>query len=412
MESICNKMFFSDFTVRNPSFTKPDRKRREAADILVLFGSVILAIQVKSKREIKKASEKDEHDFSRIIKVVEDGIRQLGTTKRAIDNGWLDQVRSGKGMEISTEGLEKDKFIGIVILDLIGEELFEEGERSRLYGLYLGHKGYPIHVLTRDDFDSLSTELDTLPDFIRFLGVVKSLHEAKLLVFPIQCLDLLAIYKMNPELISKAMIDNVHLSIGDDIWREYHQKFNHSIMARNELNKNSYLIDEIIDFLHSSVGFYPVGEALSSHGLKGEGTVEGYLKVAKELAGLTRLERRRLGDKLVDCLQRGEKTGLSYSVVRNEDSSNCVLILCSKLERIERAQFLYKLCGAAYCYLGLSKIVGISTETSGAPLRSYDAMVLEEVEFSNAKELSEQARKLFGVERRLHDWEYTDPDSH
>ena len=73
VQTICTRMFFSDFTVTNPKYTKSDRNQKEAADILVPFRNVLIAFQVKSKEE-KKLSGKTSVDYGRITKKCEDGI--------------------------------------------------------------------------------------------------------------------------------------------------------------------------------------------------------------------------------------------------------------------------------------------------------------------------------------------------
>ena len=78
VQTICSKMFFADFTVTNPKYTKADRNQKEAADILVPFRDVLIAFQVKSKEE-KKLGGKSSVDYGRITKKVEDGIDQLKT---------------------------------------------------------------------------------------------------------------------------------------------------------------------------------------------------------------------------------------------------------------------------------------------------------------------------------------------
>jgi len=80
VEIICTKMFFSDFVVRNPKFTKNGGVEKEAADLLVPFGKYLLTFQIKSKLEKKKASEKSDVDFNRITKIVGEAANQIKTS--------------------------------------------------------------------------------------------------------------------------------------------------------------------------------------------------------------------------------------------------------------------------------------------------------------------------------------------
>jgi hypothetical protein len=162
VEVVCTKMFFSDFTVRRPKYTRVDGLEKEAADILVPFGNYLLAFQVKSKIEKKKSSEKSDIDFSRITKVANKAIAQLKTIHRIVKNKWIDRLTTVKGYEIPFATSNFKEIIGIVVLDLIGEEEFPEDERTELIGNYVFEHNMPIHVLFRYEFEALSYELDTV----------------------------------------------------------------------------------------------------------------------------------------------------------------------------------------------------------------------------------------------------------
>ncbi len=217
VEVICTKMFFSDFVVRNPTFIKNDGIEKEAADILIPFGKYLLTFQVKSKLEKKEASEKSEVDFNRITKVVREAVNQLKTIKRIIRNNWIEKLVTVKGYEIPFKASDYEEVIGIVILDLVGEENFPEEERTEFLNSYTFEHEIPVHVLMRNEFEALSTELDTLPDFIEFLDKRKQLIEKGLLSFPGSILDFLAFYKTNPDKVDRIIEHNTHLRT-DNTW--------------------------------------------------------------------------------------------------------------------------------------------------------------------------------------------------
>jgi hypothetical protein len=73
VEQICSLAFLEDFVVRNPIFKKESGTTKEAADFLVPFNKTLLAFQVKSKTELKLASEKTRVDFERIENTVSKG---------------------------------------------------------------------------------------------------------------------------------------------------------------------------------------------------------------------------------------------------------------------------------------------------------------------------------------------------
>ena len=59
---------------------------------MVPFGKYLLAFQVKSKKEHKKASEKTDFEFDRFTRVANEAVEQLKTIKRVIENRWLEKL--------------------------------------------------------------------------------------------------------------------------------------------------------------------------------------------------------------------------------------------------------------------------------------------------------------------------------
>ncbi|MCJ7661065.1 MAG: hypothetical protein MUO67_18095 [Anaerolineales bacterium] len=130
MEHICTDMFFSDFVVRQPKHTKQSGKQIEIADLIVPFADTLHVFQVKSKHELKPASEKTPVDRARITKVVEEGLGQLKVINRALDHDWLRPVQTVRGLEINIDPSSIVDIIGIVVVDLVGEETFPPDERT------------------------------------------------------------------------------------------------------------------------------------------------------------------------------------------------------------------------------------------------------------------------------------------
>lgn len=146
---ICSKMFLPDFVVKNPKFKKRNRVENEMADVLVLFQDFLIGFQVKAKYEFKKATEKSDKDIKRIYKRIADGIHQLSSIKSAIDVHDVININNSAGIEIQLDSNKVNKIIGIVILDLIGEEVFSENEQSDILGGFAYHDGIPVHIFLR-----------------------------------------------------------------------------------------------------------------------------------------------------------------------------------------------------------------------------------------------------------------------
>lgn len=397
VESVCKIMFLSDFTIRSPKYKKASGLQKEAADFLVPFAQHLLAFQVKSKSEIKSWPEKDEKDFNRINAIIEKGIGQLNTIKRALKAGHLLEMRNSRGINIPFDSKSRIKLIGIVIVDLIGEEHFRPEERTGVFNGFTYHQEIPVHVFLRADFDLIATEIDTLPDFIEFLDRRETLFSKQQLGPLTAELDFLAIYKTRPALISDCLEGKCDLLIIEGgIWDRYIVTHRKNIIERTYLNRPSYLVDSIITTIHSSIDYVPNIKYPSHKKAHALGTVENYWGVIVELSKLTRLQRRSVGEKLLEKMKKADSTGHGHALLMLDEKS-ALFILSSDKDRQQRFNGLYNLSAIAYCGLGLKKIVGIATEPLSVKYRSYDGIVLDDVKFENHDEFAESFKTSFGA---------------
>ncbi|PTL79996.1 hypothetical protein DAT35_31775 [Vitiosangium sp. GDMCC 1.1324] len=240
---------------------------------------------------------------------------------------------------------------------------------------------------------ALSSEIDTLPDLIRYLRLRELILSRKNLSPLLNELDFLAVYKTQPEIMDKAKREELDMLLIDEgLWEHYQKENQEEIKHRSQLNANSRLIDRIIEWIHKSIGFDPAGTGVPS-----DNGVKSYARLALELSSLNRLQRRMVGDKLLEKLRKADRTGQGYSVVRVSDDFG-VLVLASNIkERRERAKWLEILSCVAYCDLELRKLVGIATEPFSEKYRSYDFFLIDKpFESKIAAALREKARELFG----------------
>lgn len=402
VEKICTKMFFSDFTVRSTKFKKANKKELEAADILIPFDDVLLVIQVKTKLDKEPFSEKSEKELNRINNKIEEGIEQIKTIKRAISNSSITEVETTRGYKIPFNSEKFKKTIGVVILDLIAQDVARADETTTIVNGFEIRYDIPIHIFKRNEFEIISSEIDTLPDFIQYINTREELFSKRLFATPPFELDLLALYKVDPENIRTAIQENSLIIVSHEYWGWYTKEGDELSRKRDLYNQPSYLIDEVINWLHSSVGCNPseYGINLNSFGYFDDnlqGTVQAYLAVATELAKTSRLTRRKLGEKMFECVERASKNGLAYSLIVDQENKSGIIILSSEKDRTERSKLLYSVSVAGYCLQDLTKIVGFATEPLGASMRSYDAIFLSGVYFENKAEVVENAKKMFGT---------------
>ena len=397
VQRICTRMFFSDFTVTNPKYKKTDRNQKEAADILVPFRDVLIAFQVKSKEE-KRLMGKTSVDYGRITKKCEDGIDQLKTIKRALANNRFSNLKTVKGYNIPFNCAAVKKTVGVVILDLIGEECIPPEERTSIWNGFTVKFGIPIHVFMRQDFEAISKELDTMPDFLKYLEVREKIRSREKSSLHGEELDFLTLYKTNWPLIEDLLngkVDGMYLESG--LWDSYEKK-ERLHKNRSEKNRSSYLVDQIIDWLHTSVGYRQIDfNPREDKPDPGIGSVENYVGIITELASFTRLQRREIGNLLVEKAKKADTNTRSYGLLTFPEEERGIVVFCSNEEKKVRIEGLYQLCALAYCKYRLKKIVGLALNSLKELSRSSDALILAGVSFQNEAELALQADTVFHI---------------
>jgi hypothetical protein len=410
VEKICTKMFFSDFTVRSKKFKNTSKQEKEAADILIPFDDILLVVQVKTRLDKKPSSEKSDLELERIDRRVEEAVEQFKTIKRAISNFRFSEVETTRGYKIPFDGTKFKKMIGIVVLDLVSEDVSRPDETTTIINGFEIRHDMPIHIFKRNEFEIISSEIDTLPDFIRYIETREILFSRNLFAIPPLELSFLALYKVKPEDIQLAIRENSLVIVDDGYWEWYQKDCKELIEERNSYNRPSYLIDDVISWLHTGVGFDPSKYCidLNPFGYFGEsqGTIQAYLAVATELAKTSRLTRRKLGEKYWECTERASKKGLAYSLIIDKEKNSGIVILASEKERTKRSEQLYSVAVAGYCLQNLTKIVGFATEPLGIDMRSYDIIFLSGVDFENRAVAIENARKMFGTASEANFFEF------
>lgn len=403
VSKICSKMFLPDFVVKNPKFKKRNKVENEIADVLVLFDDHLIGFQVKAKQELKKASEKSDTDIDRIHKRIADGIDQLSSIKAALDIHEKINVKSSAGIEIELDSNKVHKIIGVVIIDLIGEESFPENEQSDILGGFTYHNGIPVHIFMRNDLELIAPELDTLPDFIGYLDVREQLYAREILIPYVSERDLLALYKTRPDMIQSALNGTPDcLMISEGHWDNY-QKSNKA-KVRDAANNPSYLIDKIITEFRASIGFE--GPELNTRNDIIPGSIEGYFATINQLSSLTRLERRACGETFIPCLKRADKSGHAHSLYIFPEKKKAVLFLSTTRSQEERIRILRSLCAMAYCRFGLFEVIGIATENFSSSGRSHDFAFYKDMPFENYDDLKKEGQKVFGNIRQVRHTEY------
>jgi hypothetical protein len=390
---ICNKLFLKDYVVRNPKFKKESGNTKEAADIVIPYEGITFVFQIKSKIDKIPNSKKTEKDINRILSKINEGIKQFKMFKRAIASNYLSTMITERGVEIPLNFYKDNNVIGIIVIELIGEEQFSSEERFQIYNGYTEEFDIPIHIFKRNIFEEFVRELDTIQDMKKYLEIREKLFKSKVKINYVNELDFLAIYKQSPSKIDELIegdYDILHICNG------YWDNFQSSelLKKRDQENKYSYIFDGIISTINKGIDF-KLNVDISEQ-IENTDKIERYWQTINALSSFTRLERRGIGKKIVNVLERAEDNGQAYTVAFLNNKPT-FLILSSKKNRNDRSTLLYDLSAAFICGYPTTYMVSVATETASANLRSYDVIVFKDVEFEEKDKYIEYYKKNFGT---------------
>lgn len=394
---ICARAFFSDFVVRNPKFRfEGGTKEHEAADVLILFGSHLLSIQVKARGNPRKEAEAEDVYAGRLVKRIGEGARQVGTTLRALRANALSEVTTERGITVPVPPSALDSVRGIVVLDLPAERSLRPPERSVLFARVSEEMGVPVHAFLSDEFDVMLDEIDTLPDFLDYLAFREALLTSGKLSPHTRNLDLLAAYRIHFELRSEARQAKFQaLVVEDGLWEEYEGRYGEARRRRAEANKRSYVVDRAIDFLHASFAEYGQEHALD------------WYRMVYELANLRRTDRRHVGERWHAAIHRAANQPYAFSVCMIDDRPGEAIIVYAGPEE-GRADRLWVVAAATYVRWGLRRVRAFGTAPANAGESTMQMALLEDIEFGAEERarLDEAATALLGPKKQKIDYEY------
>lgn len=404
VEHICSNIALKDFVIRNPKFKKKNGQEKELTDILLPFEDNVISIQAKSKI-INLTKTNPETARERIEKAIDTGIGQLRNTRLIVDDGETTKYKNVHGIEVPLNSKIVNKIYGVVIVNVYGI-----GSLFNMPSNYTRKHEMPIHIFSAHDFDIISSEVDTIPDLIRYLETREKLFEQKKIIGAINELDLLATFKTQPEAIDQILEkEGGSLIISEGTWEGYFKDSRDKIKKRDKYNVPSYFVDETIKEFSKSIGYAPPVTDPTTGLPINAGTVENYWQAIYQLSRLNRLDRRTFGRKMIEKMKQAAVTGIGFTLLKRNDSEG-VLFLSSNASRPQRVNGLYNLAAMAYVKENLRHIVAFVTEPLDDSGRSFDLIILDEVDFKNREEILKASETTFGKGKQVGGYEYDDID--
>ncbi len=302
---ICQKSFLVLWSYVNPQGRQPGK---ELCDILVVCDPHVIVVSVK---DIKlKDSGKGKVDWDRWRrKAIDDSIRQIKGAVR-----WLDHAE---------HVVKKDGSPGLPLPPLTRRVY------HRIAVAFGGRREVPIsssaekgkgvfHVLDEKSFYLLLRHLDTISDFVQYLGDKEQFHSRTAVIINGGEENLLAIYLHNGRQFPGT---SDFLMLEDDLWDGLTSKSD--FLAKLERDQDSYLWDTCIDALARSI---LDGSAYFNPGLS---NVE---LVLREMAMEDRFSRRVLSRALLEFLDLAQSRKIRSRMVLSFNRKTTYVFMTAKLE--------------------------------------------------------------------------------
>lgn len=339
---LCTKSFLSLWSYPNPK----GKKGNELCDILVVCDPDIIIFSVK---EIAFKDTGDKVGWERWRRAaIEESCSQIAGAER-----WI---------EANPNVITKDGELGLPfpaerVVHRVAVALGSEGKVPMTFGDF--GKGF-VHVFDEKSLSILMDELDTISDFVKYLGDKESFYRAgRLTHFDGGGEeDFLALYlacdRQFPE-------EPVLIVLNNDLWDHFNS--DPAVLSRKKLNEISYYWDEIIEELYQTY----LDSNLITDFPHTSGKLPDLEKAIRVMARENRFSRRLLSISLVDFLQNSHERRSKARVSDSPLLDARYVFLISDYDSNRKAN-LGELLGRCIVARGLNqtktKIIGLGVEFS------------------------------------------------
>jgi len=278
---ICASKYLKGFVFHSPKIK--ERTEIEIGDIVIWVRTQLTIFEMISRDPNSSAGF---NSFKKRIGEKRDQLQNDYNYYSSLDNDIILTNENGNKITFQKIIFVKQGFIGIVLVDIDLNTLkLHYGTIEKCFTL-----DFPNHIIHYKGFLKILHELDTTSDLYfyfldryRFLPFIfKNKPELLLTISEDFEANLLAFYKMNLNSFPENKFDFIRFT---KYWDNYNVEFKERINSRNSENKDSYIIDDIIQRI------------LSFHTSSDDGKL-----FAWELATLTRRQRATyLAEKVEDA---------------------------------------------------------------------------------------------------------------
>lgn len=389
VHAVCRQSFLSLWSYASP---QGKMHRREMCDILVVCDPDIIIFSVKEVHPTKHAD--DAVRAQRWVRAaVDESVDQVYGAERFIQSDKHTHIRQEDGSDGLPYPPKDVRRIHRVAVALGGN-----GHFPLPFGDF--GKGF-VHVFDERSFSILTSNLDTITDFVDYLRAKEEMFSKKSDVRFALEEDILAIYLHG----NRTFPDADLLLIEEDSWEEFLKK--PEVEAKRTADEVSYVWDRLIE---------RIGRDVAARNMLYENTLSDNESVLRVMARENRFNRRILGEGLIGFFQASTAGTVRSRIVPSLSKVGYVFLAAPRDEdRGQRNDELEMRCFVARHRLEpMQTVIGIGTEVKTAEpgASSWDLLLLDIPEFTDEfREKAEEISQAFGyfnapIETRIHVDEY------
>lgn len=408
VEFLCSLSFGKDFLFRGQMYRTKDGDV-ELCDLLLLLHDTAILMEVKTALRDKKLGWTDEQWADWANKRIEKAIGQIERGCKTLLTGQVRHVANDRQGRVAVDPARIKHLYGIAVVDHPTLDKWGKGPS-------LSVEGRTVSVLTttHEELEHLLTELSTAGDLVDYLRT-RDAFFTKNMMFGISELDLLAVYKGDPDQFNQYLAEKDLVMIGEGCWAEF-QKLE-ARTKRVELDKYSYAVDAMIDILHEGrhAKLSHIEERRARIGQPGDAG-DKYIIIATELARIRRIDRRVIGNKLLEKCQKcvEQKRDRWFASAPESGEGPAFVFLVSTNDREERMRSLEVATWGGKLSMKVRRIIGIATEPiTGGLGFSVDALMIDQDPVADRvgipPDLQKELETQFGPLNRADDTEFGGP---
>ncbi len=247
---LCSKNYLKGFVFQSPKYVI--NSEHEAGDVVLWIRNQIVVFEIMW-RNIECATSNSTKRY----------LKRIGEKRKQLERDYLAfstmpelmklTNELGEVVEFSKQNFHSQNYSGVILLDIDNstEKINYMTYRKTL------ESNFPISIFTKTNFLLLTSEADTIPDLTYYFNdrfeFIKTVFDEDYDFFldinRNNEKDLIAFYKMNEYHFPLEKWKN---SKEKNYWNIYQNTFSEKIRQRDDENRASYLIDQLIDELRKN----------------------------------------------------------------------------------------------------------------------------------------------------------------